>query len=1032
MSRRGGFVGLTLRRPVSVFMVLTAALAVAALAVLHMPVELIPEGIFGSRNLHLSVRYSGASPREIEEEILKPIEEALGTVPDISEVWSTASENIGEVRVRFTERADLDVAYVEVRDRMERIKQRLPREAEPYRLRRRGGGPTDFPVIWMGLRFKADLREVSPLIDDIVRRKLDQVDGVANARIWGLAAEEVRIELDADAAQSNDVNLGQLVERLRRENAADISGGHVFEDQKKFFVRTRARFQSLDEIRRFPVQEGLCLGEIARVSKAYALQQFAFRTMGQPAVGIAIFKESTANTVGVCERVEAALEEEIRGDPRLAGLEFRVFWNQGTWIQSSLGQLRDTAIYGALFALVILYLFLRRFRMTLLITAAIPISALTGLGVLYFSGRTLNMLSLLGFTVAVGMLVDNSVVVVENIFRRRNDGESADAAAELGARQVGLAIFMSTLTTLVVFLPFLFMIDSGGGRAAFLEMFLPLAFSLLASLGVSLGVIPLATVLAVRKAGIVAADRRPGRVERFGAGVNGLYVRSLDLTLRHRFKTALFCLVLVVAGFSLWSRLDRKGAEPAGRSSFNISLRFPKKFSLREASDVVADYEKFFLERVKKLRLDFVYARFTRHGGGVSVMLENLPSWTPAKLAKLVTPELPEHAGVERHVRFEGQDESDDVRTSLPIHVFGPDSRVLRRIAADLKPILAAVPGVIEVKTEEAEGLEEIHLRIDRTRAGKYQVDPGTVRGTIGAALHGARLLDFAEGEREIPMILRFGEEETEGLEAFEKFLVFSREGDQVPLESVADYTFRTGYKKIHRQNRRTLYRIVVRVGDPDNLWATSLNVRRQLKDYPLPDGYTWEPAGSVSSIEEQSLVMMEAALYAVLFVFLLMGILFESIVLPASVLVTIPTAFAGGVVCLWATGTSLDMIGYFGFIILVGIVVNTGIVMVDYVNRLRDDGMSRTEAVRIGAHHRLRPILMTALTTIAGLMPIAMSAPAKEGFDYLPMSRVVVGGLVAATAFSLYLVPVTYTLLDDLRTWSGGVAADVVGRFRG
>ncbi|MBN2490647.1 MAG: efflux RND transporter permease subunit [Planctomycetes bacterium] len=1058
---RGGFVGLTLRRPVTVLMGLAAALAVAGFALVDMPIELVPEGILGGRTLHLSVAYPGASPREIEEEILKPIEEAIGSVPDVREIQAWAAENEGTVQVTFTAGADLDLGYAEVRDRMERIKHRLPAQADRYALRRRGGSSGDIPIVWLGLHFERDLREVSPLVDDIVRRKLERIDGVASVRIWGLAAEEVRIEVDPDAVRAHGVDLYALVQRLRGESGADTGGGHVFEGPRKYHVRSLTRLRSLEEARQFPVAPGLRLGDIAAVQKAYALQHYAFRALGKPAVGVAVFKESMANTATVADRIAAALEHDIRTDPRLGGIAFTIFWNQGTWIRASLNQLRDTAVWGALFALAILYVFLRRVRMTLLITAAIPISALIGLGALYFSGKTLNMLSLMGFTLAVGMLVDNSVVVVENIVRRRHEGEPPRTAAHRGARQVGLAIFMSTLTTLVVFLPFLFMAESGPSRNVLLEIVLPLVFSLVASLGVSLGLIPLATVVAVRRVG--AAGARPAA--RLGRRLAAAYETSLGWVLRHRFPALLLGVLFLASSQLASARLARSGSDFAGHASYRIRLEFPRKFTLAEASAVVADYERFFVERLEALRLDFVFAHFTRRDGSLSAFLTNVPGWTPKALAARVEGELPVHAGVERHVRFEGQDEEADARTTIPIHIYGPDSRVLGELAVDLKPRLEAVPGVVEVTTQEEAGREEIHLRVDRTRAGKYEVDPRAVLGSVVYALQGARLADFVEDEREIPMVMRFRAEDTEGLEAFETFRVFSRTGEEIPLEALSSYAFRSGAERIARRNRRTMYELLVRVADPERLWATSLIVQDACRSLPLPPGYTWEPAGSVAAIQDETRAMIEQVGYAVLFVFLLMGILFESLALPASVLVTIPTAIVGGLWALVATGTHLDVIGMMGFVILVGIVVNNGIVMVDFIHRLRREGdpplapvlalrgqrlrpialralapeaalaalrqggLTRPDAVRLGAHHRLRPVLMTALTTIAGLLPIALSAPAREGFDYLPLSRIVVGGLVTATVFSLYLVPVAYTLLDDLQTWARGVAGELRSR---
>lgn len=1023
-----GFIATTLRRPITVLMALTASLAVAAIACVQMPTELIPESMMGGRRLHISVGLSDASPREVEEEIVKPIEEALGSVPDIKEIESEASENEGEVDVEFTERADLDLAYTEVRDRIERIKGQFPDNADRYRIRKRGG--RGIPIIWMGINFDQSLTEVSPLIDEVVRQKLERIDGIASAGIWGLAADEVRIEINDDALRSNGVNLYELVQRLRGENVSDLSGGFVHEGERKYYVRTMSRFRDLDEVRAFPVQPGLTLGEIAEVKKAYALERFIFRAHGRSAVGVSLFKESQANTAEVCKEVERVLDEELKTDPRLAGLDYRIFFNQGEIISASLNQLRDTAAYGALFALAILYVFLRRARMTLLITAAIPISALTALGALFFFGATINMFSLMGFTLAVGMLVDNSVVVVENIVRRRNAGEAPFTAALLGAKQVGLAIFMSTLTTMVVFLPFLFMADSGPSRNALLEVVLPLIFSLTASLAVSLGLIPIATLAFVSgKKQRVATNKRPGLIVRFGNRVARLYTSTLDAALRHRFVAMLLAVAFLMSGSMAGKMINRSNSSMRQRAAYRVSLDFPKQFTLREASAVVADYERIFAENKRDLKLSFFWSQFNRRSGSLGCTLEKLPDYGPKDLAKRAAPLLPTHPGVVRNIRFEGQDEQADEKTTIPILLYGPDSRVLSELADELKPILAGIPYVTEVVGAEDEGLSEIHLAIDRTKAGKYGVDPQVVRGTVAYALQGARLLDFGEEDREIPMMMRFSAEETEGIQAFEKFMVSSRSGEQIPLEAVASYGFTSGFDRIIRRNRRTVYPLNVRFSDPKHLWATKLRVDAALATFTMPQGYSTEPAGSVSSIEDEAAEMQVMVLYAVLFVFLLMGVLFESVVLPATILITIPTAIVGGIWALVLTGTALDGVGFLGFIILVGIVVNNGIVMVDYINRLRAEGSARTDAVRIGARDRFRPILMTALTTIGGLTPIVLSPPAREGFDYLPMSRIVVGGLFAATIFSLYLVPVTYTLLDDLREWVRRVTTQLVSR---
>ena len=820
------------------------------------------------------------------------------------------------------------------------------------------------------------------------------------------------------------VDLYPLVQRLRGENAADVSGGWVMDGKQKYYVRSMSRFKSLDEVRRYPVQPGVVLGDIATVEKAYALERYMFRAHGKRAVGIAFYKEAQANAVDVCARIERALEHELKTDPRLEGLAFNIFFNQGKTIKASLAQVGDTALYGALFALVILYVFLRRVRMTVLITAAIPTSALAALGALYFTGGTINLLSLVGFTLAIGMLVDNSVVVVENIVRRRALGESPSIAALLGARQVGLAIFMSTLTTIVVFLPFVFLSNSGPARSPLIEVVVPLVLSLVASLAISLGAIPLATIYFVgrRKSPRPARDQA-GFLVRFGRRWAARYDRVLAACLRHRFKVAALATLFLASAPLAQKNITLAGSSMRQRSNYQVSLQFPRQFTLREASEVVADYEAMLAREAERRNITFYHAFFNRRDGNVRVTLSKTPGYTPEDLARDLEPLLPTHAGVVRRVQFQGDDEDRDERRTIPIDLYGPDSRRLAEIAAEIRPRLVDLPNVTEIVTEEDEGFEEIHLRVDRTRAGKYGVDPQVIRGTIAYALQGTRLMDFPEGDRDIPMVMRFRPEDAEGIETFEKFLVRGKNGEGVPLQSVASYGFSRGYDRIRRKNRRTIYRLNVGIDDPAKIWETKIRIDQALHDYRLPQGYSREAAGSVAAISRERDAMLEMVALSIIFVFLLMGILFESFVLPATILITIPTALVGGMWALAITGTSLDGIGYLGFVLLVGIVVNNGIVLVDYINRLRADGLARADAVRQAARDRFRPILMTAMTTIGGLLPIVFSEPAQEGLDYLPMSRIVVGGLIAATAFSLFLVPLTYTVLDDLRTWTRRLA---------
>lgn len=1142
---RHPFVAAIVRRPILLGTLFTTLLVIGLIAWARIPIQMMPDGIV-SPGLQVFVSNAGASAQENEERVARVLEEELRTLPSVKEISSQSRADDVGIFVEFDTALDMNFAKAEVRDRIERARPKLPDTVQDVGIF--SWSQSDLPIMFFALKHPGDSPRTDFLVENVIQRRLEAVDGVGKVEAWGLLEDSLRILLDEDKVRAANLDLGALIRRLRSDNFS-LSLGEVEDGGRRLLLRADMRFKAREEIERYPVGNGLVLADIAHVEAVKSVRESLFRIDGEYAYFVEVRKDAQANIVETCKRLKRELVE-LEERPELAGqFHFLPIFDQGQFIQNSLDQLMDSAWEGGLLAVVVLFLFLWRFRQTLLVALSIPVSVVLAIAWCYFTGRSFNVLTMTGITLALGMLVDNAIVVIENITRLKADGMPSREAVVRGTGEVGLAVLLSTLTTVVVFLPMIFMTQNPILRLMFGELGLPLCVSLLISLLVALVFMPVAagwsiearpawlervgrplarigalparageralalgrsawgagrrvawrlvhallevvfrlrwvlalglialagwrawnarswtqelgglrspgmlavegnplesvylgglaaaTVLGVlalvwrvprirRRIAVPPEDTREARDPGTDASIVGMIVRAnhrlVEWSLAHRLAAtgAAFACFLSV----LWPISKTQVAafgEEDSKTQMRVYVDLEDNFTLAQASDEMAHYERFLESKRAEYGVSRIGARFSRTGGSLRLF------WSgPQKkelldhvLADLHTnlPRLPGHK-----LRFLDDVQAGDTRNRniATFALRGPDSEVLARLGADAVRILERVPGLTSVVSPLEDAPPQVQLSFDSDIAQKLNVTPRVAQENVAWALRGAQLPRFHEPGREVPLIMEYDETEAAGLDTLRDLEIWNG-SSVVPLSSVAHLEFGRGARTIWRENGQATFTIQARVDNSARQKELTDAGYEALAALELPRGYSFAREDSAAARQEAELSELKSAgLLSVVLVFLIMGILFESFLLPISVLFTIPYAVVGSYWSLYLTHTTMDSVGWIGIIILVGVVVNNGIVLIDRVHELRRQGWERTPAVLEGCRNRVRPILMTALTSVIGLWPMAVTEPPGESIDFRALATCVGGGLTISTFFTLWVVPLAYTVLDDLAT---------------
>ncbi|MEM8962469.1 MAG: efflux RND transporter permease subunit [Acidobacteriota bacterium] len=1021
----------SLARRITVLVLLVTVLVVGAIATIGIPLELIPRG-FDQPFLVVRTIWPDAGAQETLDKVALPLEEELSTVGDLDTISAfVAGNGFTRVFMRFKSGADMDVAYREVRDRIERAKPRLPEEVDRLLIEKHDDAA--IPVFMTGLAIDPEITDPYNLIQNSIILPLSRIDGVATVQADGLEEKEVLIELDRERTTAAGLNVWQLGQELAGDNFT-MASGDVYAGGKKLLLRSVATYDSVESLENRLVAPSVRLKDVATVSYALPDTKYRARAMSKPAIALLVFKEGEANAVAVAQEVNRVVEE-MRQDPRLASIEIATFFNQAEVIRSSLSTLLDAGRIGGLIAIVVLFFFLRRFRMTLIITLSIPLSLLLALVVMYFTGETLNIITLLALMISVGLLVDNSVVVAENIFRLHKEGMSRREACIRGAGEISLAVVMATLTTIIVFLPV--SLVEGQGQFFLLRLSVPITVALAGSLFVALVFVPLAVYMTLPSNGGTRSNPVGRRVqgmlrfayERSFEPVNHGYNKVLGFFLRRRLDLTMAIVAVLAVTGGIASQVDLVQVQEEEQAQFEIDVDLPQTTTLEEAEEYFLAVEKILETKQDEYGLEgyFIFHRSTFGEVQGWLRSERESKLTAREVTEAIVELLPEQAGVRI---FTGQESQVD-DASQAEHVFtlyGEDPTELETVALQLEDFFIQIDGVLGVKKGNDRPNEELALVVDRDRTQNLGINPEVVAGVVGYALRGSALPEFYRDGKEIPVRIRYEEEDREGLDELADFQVPTSTGASVSLASITDTERLPTSRAIYRRDKQIARTITFELeeGKEEETRATLIALSRGID---LPEGVRFGAPRTFGGDNEDVQAMLFAMALSVIFIYLLMGFLFESFILPLSILTTIPLAAIGVYWMHFIAGYDLDFLGLVGIVLLIGVVVNNGIVLIDYVNRLRAEGMARREAILLAADRRFRPIMMTALTTISGMIPLALGGATSIGISYTSFSLTLIGGLTTATLLTLLVVPVTYTLFDDLRGVLASVSSRALGR---
>ncbi|WP_405239592.1 efflux RND transporter permease subunit [Lentisalinibacter orientalis] len=1001
----------SLRRPVTVTMIFAALAGIGLISSRLLPLEQFPDiewpGFF------INIPYEGSTPEEVERLITRPAEAALSTLSGVKRMNSTSGADGARIWMEYGFNSNAATEAVEARVKLDAIRDELPPDLK--RIMVYSGSLNDEPIMTLRLSSDRDLSREYLMLDRVLKRRIERIEGVSKVDLQGVEPPEVRILLDSGRVAAHGINLYELYELLQRSNFS-VSAGRLESGEQRWTLRSDGELRNLAEIGDLIIDGGnLRLADIADIRLVPEERDYGRHLDGREAVGLGVTRASGANMVEVADRVNEELEK-IAELPSMRGIRIFNIDNKADSVRSSLADLLQAGLIGSLLAVLVLYLFLRQVTTTLIVMLAVPVSLVITLGVMYFSGLTLNILTLMGLMLAVGMLVDNSVVITESIFRYRQEYPDDPRRATLeGVDEVGLAVIASTATSVCVFLPIVF------GEQIDITVFLwhvgvTISVAIVLSLLVSQTLIPL---LASR----VPAPPPPQAGSAMAA-LTDRYSRALAWTLRHPRWSALAAVIVLASpaapiGLGML-QTDMFPQEPSRR--LELIYHIDDIYPVERVEMAVNRMEAFLFENAERLDIESVYSYYDTGRAQSSILLTEGDAITmdAQTVMDTILEEMPEL--VIGRPDFQWQQQGGG--PGFGITLTGESTERLAELAGEAWRVLSTVEGLEGLTSDLTAGPKEVQVVVDRERAARIGLTSQTVGQAVAVAMRGQPLREFRTPDGEIGVRLAFREDDRQTMEQLANLTIMTPSGERVLLGAVADLHERTGPRQIRRTDRKTSVKISGSIDTDSSLSEIRPVVQQLMDQIDYPPGYGWSFGEGVDRSDETQQLLMQNILLGVALIFIVMAALFESVLYPVSIMVSLIYSITGVIWFLALTGTTMSFMAMIGIMILIGIVVNNGIVLVDHINNLRRAGMPREQAVLEGARDRLRPILMTVATTILGLLPLAISTTkiGGDGPSYFPMARAIIGGLAFSTVTSLLLVPLVYVSLDRARNWVGRV----------
>lgn len=991
----------------------------------RLPIDLMPEITLPS--LSVVVNYPNAGPEAVEGQVTTVVEQALSAVPGVQSISSTSSDSSSVVSVAFEWGTDLEAAANDIRDRLDRIMDDLPELATRPTLRK--FDLAQFPILILGVISQLDPVETRQLVDEQLRYRLERIPGVAAIDIWGGFERETRVNVDPNKIKAIGLSLTEVINGIKRQNVA-VPTGTIVKGDYELMVTTAGQYSSIDELANTVVAtrdgQDIQLKEIAEIAIIRKKASRVIRINGKPGIRIALNKQSLANTVEVAKRVFDEVEK-IRLD--FPQLEIIALVDTSDYIQRSITNVGSIAMFGGLFAILVLLFFLRNIRSTLIISTAIPISIVATFAFMYFSGFTLNLMSLGGLAVGIGLIVDNSIVVLENIHRLRQQGHSANDAAIKGSEEVTSAIIASTLTTLVIFLPLIFV--RGVAGIMFSQLAYVISFSLICALAVAIMVIPMLSsrwMTANNNETKAAPDRVSKGFSRFIAtfftSLEDHYISLLSRCIKYRKTTLLLVALIVGSSLFLIRWIGVEYMPSSDESEVRVYADMDVGTRLEIMDDVFNRIETIVREDTPEIQSTVTRLGSSRHSGGahsgrmqITLKPLNQRNRSSAEIASDLRKKLTGIPGVSIRTR-EGQglfiirivSGSDNERIQIDLRGYDLDRAA--KIAEEAKALIEDISGVTDIRIRQQVGRPEERVIVNRERAAAMNLQVSDIANTLQTILSGTPAGKFRIVSNEYDIMVGVKDADQFSSQELLNMMVVNAKGQPIVLKNVVEIISRSAPVQISRKDQQRVISISVNISGRD-MGSILTDIRDKLSNLVLPRDFTLVYSGEYETQQEAFRELLTAILLAIILVYMVMACLYESVRDPFIVLFSVPLAVVGVLLMLFLTGTTFNVQTFIGCIMLAGIVVNNAILLVDYINLLRRrDGLELTEAIIEGGRRRLRPILMTASTTILGMFPLSLGLM-EGGETQASLARAVIGGLASSTLITLIVVPVVYSVVE-------------------
>jgi HAE1 family hydrophobic/amphiphilic exporter-1 len=1015
--------GLAIKRPVLIVMIVLSIITLGLLGYSGLPWDLMPNVDFPT--VSVTVVYPGASAEEMETIVAKPLEDAFSTLEGLDKVTTSCREGLTMISVAFTLGTDVKFAEIKVRDKVAATKPILPTDIDEPIIQKFSF--SDIPIQFMSLSGKRPSSDLREMLEDDIKPQLERIPGVASITIFGGEKKIVKIEINKSLLLAKGITTDQISNAVNARNL-NYPVGTVEGSEKNITVRILGEFQNVDEVANLPITSStgkiVRLKDIAKVSFTLEDQTTVVRVNKVPAVMFAVLKQSGANSVKVADDVMNQVKEIQKTLP--ADIKLASAGDTTAGIKRSVEGILENIIIGAILAILIVWLFLGNFRSAIITAVALPNSIIGSFFLMMIADFSINTITLLSLSLAVGLLIDDSIVVRENIFRHIEDGMEPKKAAEFGTNEVSLAVISTTLSIMAVFLPISFL--SGIIGQFFKQFGLTVAFALGISLLDAFTTAPMLSAYwykkedKTKKTGIIKAayDLSAGW-NRFYTELSKWYGEILEWSLDHKKTVILWAGGLFIGSFFIVPFLG-KSFMSSDRGMFMASLETYSGAPLEKTSKYVGMIEDF-ISKEKNIDSYFVMAGADMNGTVASNIGSLLVSMKPMGSRNLTTDQ--ESQKLRDYVKASKIDKyinvnisssmggGDDSYLPVLISLTGDDLKILERLSGQIKKIVQETPGATDADVSLKPGLPEIVLMVDPVKSEKMGISTAEIGGLLRTLMQGTKITNYKKAEKQYDIIIQMDKNDRKKVDDLKNLVITTRAGKKIPLSSIVDFRFSSGPSEIRRENKVRIVKVTANVGPGANVGMVNSKIKERIdKEIIFPKGYSYNAGGQAKEFGTIGMEMGKAMLLAILFMYMILASLYNSFVQPLYIMVAVPLAMIGAFLALLLTGYNLDLFGFIGMLMVLGLVAKNGILLLDFTNKMRDQGMSMREAILHAGPIRLRPILMTTFAMIFGMLPIAMSlgegAKGREG-----LATVVIGGLLTSTFLTLVVVPVVYEYFE-------------------